>query len=922
MKTILLKNRRGIASAAILLTTLASALDAGAELAAINKVPFISTVSLERTVTTGTAPKFKFYVTDFENKDYMKNDTSESFVVNMYLSGSTVPFHTGTYGAGEHEVTLPTMSVAADEVRLAVQATDSQGRKSDMLFQRFRVANAADLVISGSQTFSPTAPYLLSTFGIYNDGTNPTSTTTGLNALLQASGSNGYRKVVLPGGTYLIKSGTTVNETVRIPTRMTLDLGGSTLKLEPNSLDKQVTVEIAHAYDSHVINGTIEGDLDTRGYTGAAGEGALGQWVTAVRLAQGAEYCSFENLTLRKYAGDGADTGSDFVGRVGPYNISHNNQIRAGTFSLGEFDETTGLRVSSTDRSATTTRVDISAFMSSYGFIQLGKYGGYQGNPVDNWTYRASFYDAAENYIGSTIGYLYRRMYPPPTAKWVQFTLFCPNVVTDINAFWIFNIRTPYNCDFKDLVLEDIRCVGMVPSGFNNLRVSGCTWNNCGWAAGRSAFDSEDGWDCSQDLVFQNNTFLTNPGAEFNGISGHNFILENNTMGLSKGARLASPLIRNNTLKTATLYFGAFDRSAYPRISNNTIQGMTMLGSTVSVGDAAEPEVDREYLIRDNVLQGGIYTTGTSRTIQRMMYSWSCTFTAGNIQGRAVNSALANVNTTSTQGGVLGRWCELDGCVVTSSTIKVGGFGNVSIIKNSTITNTAINTAGSTLFVISNTITNSPFTTASGNVVEDIHFEGNTISTSGTNVLKVAKGFSSVGFYNNTVNASNPNCRALWLYANSGTFTGTYTMAASVCGNTFTGSSTASAVYIQGTGTNITFPLGLKDNVCNTMTLTSGSMAGVTLVNPPSVSLTAPTAGSAGSAPASITFDATASDSDGTISKVEFYDGENFLGDDTSAPYSLSLNGFKAGSYSFTARAIDNGNNRNVSPRAVVTVSP
>lgn len=51
---------------------------------------------------------------------------------------------------------------------------------------------------------------------------------------------------------------------------------------------------------------------------------------------------------------------------------------------------------------------------------------------------------------------------------------------------------------------------------------------------------------------------------------------------------------------------------------------------------------------------------------------------------------------------------------------------------------------------------------------------------------------------------------------------------------------------------------------------------------------------------------ATAADSDGTISKVEFYNGATLLGSDTTSPYSWALTSVAAGSYSYTAKAYDN----------------
>ena len=64
---------------------------------------------------------------------------------------------------------------------------------------------------------------------------------------------------------------------------------------------------------------------------------------------------------------------------------------------------------------------------------------------------------------------------------------------------------------------------------------------------------------------------------------------------------------------------------------------------------------------------------------------------------------------------------------------------------------------------------------------------------------------------------------------------------------------------------------------------------------PPNVSITSPADGSSRTAPANITINATASDSDGTISRVDFYVGGTLLGSDTSSPYSFNWTGVGPG---------------------------
>ncbi len=90
---------------------------------------------------------------------------------------------------------------------------------------------------------------------------------------------------------------------------------------------------------------------------------------------------------------------------------------------------------------------------------------------------------------------------------------------------------------------------------------------------------------------------------------------------------------------------------------------------------------------------------------------------------------------------------------------------------------------------------------------------------------------------------------------------------------------------------------------------------------PPSVSLTSPANGSTFSAPASISLSANASDADGTVSKVEFFQGTTKLGEDLTSPYSYTWSNVAAGTYSLSARATDNAGAVTNSSSVSVTVS-
>lgn len=87
----------------------------------------------------------------------------------------------------------------------------------------------------------------------------------------------------------------------------------------------------------------------------------------------------------------------------------------------------------------------------------------------------------------------------------------------------------------------------------------------------------------------------------------------------------------------------------------------------------------------------------------------------------------------------------------------------------------------------------------------------------------------------------------------------------------------------------------------------------------PVAALTNPVNGSVWNLGNTINVTATASDPDGSISKVEFYQGGAKLGEDTIDPYEHAWTGFAAGNYNLTARATDNDGNVATSAAVAIT---
>ena len=103
--------------------------------------------------------------------------------------------------------------------------------------------------------------------------------------------------------------------------------------------------------------------------------------------------------------------------------------------------------------------------------------------------------------------------------------------------------------------------------------------------------------------------------------------------------------------------------------------------------------------------------------------------------------------------------------------------------------------------------------------------------------------------------------------------------------------------------------LTLYDQQFGNVTLQAATLVGTNsgpANSPPTVAITTPTNGASFVAPANITISATASDSDGSVTNVEIFNGTTRLGQSTNSTYSLVWSNVASGAYSLTAIATDN----------------
>jgi hypothetical protein len=149
----------------------------------------------------------------------------------------------------------------------------------------------------------------------------------------------------------------------------------------------------------------------------------------------------------------------------------------------------------------------------------------------------------------------------------------------------------------------------------------------------------------------------------------------------------------------------------------------------------------------------------------------------------------------------------------------------------------------------------------------------------------------------------------------SGTTSGTYTQTTSA------GLSTTGTLTNLAAGTTYYFVVTAYD----TAGLESAPSNEVSFTTPPNlipaVCLTSPTTGATLTAPASVVLTASASESGGAISRVDFYNGVTEIGEVTTSPYTFNWTNVAPGTYSLTAEAYDNAGASTVSNAVSVTVA-
>lgn len=393
--------------------------------------------------------------------------------------------------------------------------------------------------------------------------TEATNTRIGLQKLLDDKKASGYNRLLLLPGIYRIDH----QGTIYIPTNFTLDLNKAILKQNQFTGASSLIISLDSTFDSHVINGTIEGDYFSHDYSNSTNNS---EWCIGGTISGCSKYSSIENIIIKDITGYGASNG--ISSKNGYYYFA---QAIGNVFTFGDINLKTGESIDSAIRQ-TTSFIDISKYLE-YGYVAFNRYLGYQGMIGGSWNLIIHFYNINKDYIKSTSAFQYRRLRIPKDSKYIKITILSATASSD---FWMVYFKVPCHCSFKNIEFNNCRCVGLAQAAMNDMLVENCEFTLSGQSGAFCAYDAEDGWDQMQDVSFKSLNFHNNSRNDFLTCAGHNFIVDNQKNGnIYIWERTRSVIIKNCLNTNITLQSGGLTsivKHGIYRVFSNSFTGGTV----------------------------------------------------------------------------------------------------------------------------------------------------------------------------------------------------------------------------------------------------------------------------------------------------------------------------------------------------------
>ncbi len=593
-------------------------------------VPYVSTYYFNPKPSIHETIEIPLYLTDYEQSEYLKNDTAATLDLIFTIDGVSKTIK--DVPMGDYTLTLGQLNEGMHN--FSVQVVDKKtGLRSHELFNELWVIDPNKEAITGDQTYTMTASDLIS-YHINNENSTSASdcisTRDGLNQLFADVQAKGYRKIILLPGTYRIsgeKTDPAYDSTqvfyISIPTNFTVDMNGCTFKLDTISSNNQgCIVQMNNAIDSHLTNGTLEGDRYERRELGLESEEAnidcAGEPINTLMI-QGGKYCSANHLIIKNTTGHAVGSGGVF----GP-EYTFISQVTNSAIFNGEEIES--------DKCSTSTMIDLEPIMAwdaFDGYIFVAHLLGYKGIQGDSPIEYISFYDENQNYLETIVGFQYRKIKVPEGAKYLRAT-FLGQIETSGYEHTI-TVYTQHLGDYiayQNLDFYDTRTTALVASCGSNILIENCTYTRCGCSITPVAVDFEEGGEECQDLYYRNNKVIENAETTTGTVvdcAGYNHVYENNIgHAIEIRNRVLGGVLRDTNDEASNLiwFLGTEKTGRYGRVYQNNC-GYIQFSDSSLVGDFKAQAASIK--VKDCTIHCGSYAEGVTAVADKVTYE-NCTF--------------------------------------------------------------------------------------------------------------------------------------------------------------------------------------------------------------------------------------------------------------------------------------------------------
>lgn len=539
--------------------------------------PWISLYYFDPVINVNDEIIVPFYVSNHNQDEWINDDYTTMFQIEIIFNNTTIR---KVVHAGDNEINIGRCSEFG-ECYFTYQCTDLTTNIKSPLYVKHLLCKNKTKKLNIYEMIEND----LITYNIDNTDnreiTVMENNIDGLNSFIANKKSEGYDGVKLLPGQYNVAPGNTRSRAIIVPTNFTLDLNTSKIKhvfTTKGAASLVIKIE-KDAIDSHIINGSIEGDYDEHDVTvvgdeASAGSGIEGEGFNVISM--GGAFCSLENLSIGWATGYCTCAGNNSESVTVAQNFSKysnsyidlNGQEKLNSnFYTSDFFDLTTIK------------------NNNYKFITACNYLGYGGYVGDSEVSYLHFYNENKEYLKSIKIRQYSLIPIIENVSYVKVTLYSTIVPTS-STFKIQGRNYVGMSNYKLLNIDfhDTRTCALATGIYDFQLVKNCTFKKCGQklltgSVTPVSIDLEDGYQWGQNYFFEDNYTDTDNRlctADIIINYGYNTVIKNTNMGgecrYVKGLCIKDCIFESRV----KLCFINKIKTGYHRVFNNTFKELSL----------------------------------------------------------------------------------------------------------------------------------------------------------------------------------------------------------------------------------------------------------------------------------------------------------------------------------------------------------